>query len=59
MGEKASHMCGVVSVHYHPFLTHCCRVVNAALGAGMLNFPFAFLKAGGILASLGLQQHSQ
>jgi len=30
-------------------------VVNAALGAGMLNFPFAFLKAGGIINSIGLQ----
>ena len=34
----------------------CSMVVNAALGAGMLNFPFAFLKAGGIINSIGLQQ---
>lgn len=30
-------------------------VVNAALGAGLLNFPAAFSMAGGVAAGIGLQ----
>ncbi|XP_042196270.1 putative sodium-coupled neutral amino acid transporter 7 [Callorhinchus milii] len=30
-------------------------VVNAALGAGLLNFPYAFYMAGGVAAGIGLQ----
>lgn len=32
-----------------------CIIANAALGAGMLNFPQAFDSAGGIAVAMGVQ----
>ena len=49
-GENADHQRATISTAYAVFI-----IVNAAMGAGLLDFPHAFAQAGGMAAALLMQ----